>query len=308
VQPKRQSRRLSGASVIVDTWPDAPAPPLPSNGLQRSDTSMSARSQAGTSIAVKKARLVNPAKKDASKVPRVQKKTTAAPSAKPVTSSGTSVQPESKHEGASNKAEDDMDKITSGMKKIKINLITKSQKDVRERAEAGKKAPSPGEEEEKQALHAAEVAEARMEDSGDVSPTQVDPHDIGGGLATPVQESAYSAFSPDPRQVALPASSPVLSPTQNGPATADMFIPYQPEGHEPVAIAQQGQLKWLPPNTGTPTPMKRADLPVFTALSAIPFAPSPARKLEPLPNGQPQGVVKSESTAEPSIWEVPETP
>ncbi|CAK7199731.1 histone deacetylase [Sporothrix eucalyptigena] len=81
-----------------------------------------------------------------------------------------------------------------------------------------------------------------------------------------------------------------------GSAAPTVFIPYQPDGLTASPVAQQHQLaappaaslQWLPPNevntpmvsptapvpsmaAPTPSPMKRADLPVFTSTSTIPF-------------------------------------
>jgi histone deacetylase HOS3 len=63
-------------------------------------------------------------------------------------------------------------------------------------------------------------------------------------------------------------------------------------------MIQQEPLKWLPPNTSTPSPMKRGDLPVFTSTSTIPFGLSKV-------NGE---VKKDENKGDVDIWEVPETP
>ena len=84
--------------------------------------------------------------------------------------------------------------------------------------------------------------------------------------------------TPQPQSVPLPASSPVLpSSTQLPPKSPDMFIPYQPDGPPPMAATFHGPVQFLPPNTGTPSPAKRAGH-AFTATSAIPFAPRPADK------------------------------
>ncbi|KAJ5007660.1 Histone deacetylase HOS3 [Colletotrichum sp. SAR 10_66] len=178
-----------------------------------------------------------------------------------------------------------------------------------------------------------------------------------------------SANVSDPLQVELPASSPVVSPGVQTPSVSDVFINYQPEGPEPVAMTPQEPLKWLPPNTNTPVKsspakspskvppakksptkpspaklspprassskaplakMKRADLPVFTSKSTIPFAqpkkngPPAAKSSGVKPAGvKPAGVkpgikspgvkkepaVKSEAgESAKSIWEIPETP
>ncbi|KAK3324601.1 hypothetical protein B0T19DRAFT_359734 [Cercophora scortea] len=121
---------------------------------------------------------------------------------------------------------------------------------------------------------------------------------------------ALSSFVDVAQKVPLPFSSPpAMSPTRDKQAATsttrssspDMFVQYQPEGPTPASAPgnlnhnkQHQPLQWLPPNTSS-TPasaMRRADLPVFTATSAIPFALSPAAK-------KAQGVGERE---------IPETP
>jgi histone deacetylase HOS3 len=117
-------------------------------------------------------------------------------------------------------------------------------------------------------------------------------------------------------QVPLPASSPI-QPTLPAPSSlptssSDVFIPYQPEGPPPNAVPQQEEIKWLPPNTSTPTPMKRGNLPVFTSTSTIPFGINPHQQLQapaPLEPAQaPAAATTSSKPFDASIWEVPETP
>ncbi|KAI8261870.1 histone deacetylase hos3 [Colletotrichum sp. SAR11_239] len=421
---KRPGRRLSAASSVVST---ATAAPYENNGgLYRPDTSMS---------------------------PPKPKATPAAAS------------------------EDDMDKLTAGMKKIKINLITKTQKEERAKAAQAAQAAQTA-----QAARAA-VAQATqpeqttavtppavevpsidapfvetsietpsvetssaeapsaealfveapsvdapssetppiteeplvlneppvVEEQQPVTPPPVDtpPYEFQEPIITPPQEEApmvlpeneplatppvgpvpserdymsspdplaptpkpktiieqASANVSDPLQVELPASSPVVSPGVQTPSGSDVFINYQPEGPEPVAMTPQEPLKWLPPNTNTPVKsspakspskvppakksptkpspaklspprassskaplakMKRADLPVFTSKSTIPFAqpkkngPPAAKSSGVKPAGVKPGIkspgvkkepaVKSEAgESAKSIWEIPETP
>lgn len=287
---------------------------------------MSVRTQGGGQpLSVKKARTANPAKRDTPRAPRTVKKTAPAPSAK--TAPQADRPSDSKSGGTADNTDDDLDKITAGMKKIKINLITKTQKEARER-DTERKSTTPPAADEKPTLSESNVfavpalpgkAGAREQTPGDISPTRILP-----SVSTPTQLHSFSAMTPDPQRVPLPNSSPVQpTPTPTMiknesadplPSTPDVFVPYQPEGPEPVALPQQEPLKWLPPNGGTPTPtpMKRGELPVFTATSAIPFAPSMVRKLGVLPNGmtnaQGHGAVKAEPKTETSVWDVPETP
>jgi len=126
------------------------------------------------------------------------------------------------------------------------------------------------------------------------------PHKVSLPSSSPV------GTTPSRRSTRSPTRSPARSPSRGDrlPQNADVFIPYQPEGPAPSPLPKEQQqsqpaLQWLPPNTGTPTPlMRRADLPVFTATSTIPFAPPQARN-------SPSSPLKR---IEDSIWEIPETP
>jgi histone deacetylase HOS3 len=274
---------------------------------------MSVRTQGGTSLPVKKTRIVNTAKKEPVKASRALKKTTSQGSTQAASAAKQAAQPTSSGQSATASG-DDMDKITSGMKKIKINLITKSQKEAKERAHSEKSATPLGDENKPLLFETSPFASealpplpevSQVESTGGVSPTQVLTPGVNNMKGTPTQEFDFSALSPDPRQVPLPASSP-MAPPPNGSQTPDMFVSYQPEGPSPVAVPQQEPLKWLPPNTSTPTPMKRGDLPVFTATSAIPFALS--RKMEGISNGGAFPGIKPEAKSQSSLWDVPETP
>ncbi|KAK1982819.1 histone deacetylase domain-containing protein [Colletotrichum cereale] len=355
---KRPGRRLSAVSLVASNAPEMAqggngvVGPRPDTSMSvRPDSAMSVRTQGGTSLTVKKTR-APAAKKDAAKTARtVKKPTTAKPS--PPQQSQPVQAPQRKSSPAA-ASEDDMDKLTAGMKKIKINLITKAQKEERAKATqaAQAKAATPP---------AATEANFSM---GEVA-TPTAPSPVAHPTVTPPQEEAFTtppaqplasespslpaapagwpevstpvtgqmpvAVTPDPHQFELPASSPVTSPAVATPSGSDVFINYQPEGPAPVSMMPQEPLKWLPPNTNTPvktslskpSPVKslpnkkspakkspakmaRADLPVFTATSAIPFASQKPNgvaevKKEPVVKADPEEPAKS-------IWEIPETP
>jgi len=124
------------------------------------------------------------------------------------------------------------------------------------------------------------------------------PHDAlpsGPTTPTPLPQtllSKYPEFTPkraplpatSPRVIATPKTRSRASPARNGspvrrPTPPDMFVAYQPEGPTPATVPMQKQqpLQWVPANvSSTPSvasPMRRADLPMFTATSSIPFAP-----------------------------------
>lgn len=246
-----------------------------------------------------------------------------------------------------------MDKLTAGMKKVKINLITKTQKEERAKAAQAaqaKAATSPKTEEAKTGFPfeaqkasspvAPPIITPPQDEAFATPPTQPpavkdpSPPAVPEGrpeVSTPVTELMPPAATPDPRSVELPASSPAaMSPTVATPSS-DVFINYQPEGPAPVSVTPSEPLKWMPPNTNTPvkaspskpspaklssakaSPMKkspvkmmRADLPVFTSTSAIPFAPpamsAPSEiKQEPAVKADPEEPAKS-------VWDIPETP
>lgn len=293
---------------------------------------------------MKKTRTTAGARKDAApKVPRspgkaknAKTQAPAAPNTIPSTASGTA------SGTASDDAADAMESITTGMKKIKINLITQSQREARERArlEAEKAALQAGSSQQGAApsgqqplagpigtpgILPAVVGAAELGSAEPVAwappPPASSPPASSSGLQTPAEEACPSvAVTPDPRQSVLPESSPdvpqvAVQPVVDG---GSCFIPYQPEGPVPVAVAQQGPLKWLPQNVSTPaantlaatpSPAKRQDK-LFHYTSGIPFAPRPGSD-SPQPPGVPESTApehKTENHEAASVWDVPETP
>ncbi|KAI6345080.1 hypothetical protein MCOR25_011062 [Pyricularia grisea] len=313
-RPKQTSRRLSAASTVVSEVPDGFLPPpmngagaRPSTSLSiRPESSMSVRSTmtTGGPLPSKKTRIA-PVKKDVvPKAPRGAKKAVPASipqiktekeaegsrpvaSRAPASTSPMQIQPKDSN--------DEMDSLTTNMKKVKITLLTKAQKEAREQKAA---VPSNGNQ-------VATPTEAR-------SPTVLVP-----GSAPERMQSGRSIGSKPPINVSSVDSSCYPA----APSTPDMFIPFQPEGPAPEPHPQsnqQQQLQWLPPNVGTPSPVKRQDLPVFSATGTIPFASATGRSLSPLRGGAdaPDKTSSGVSTPIPksrveqvrSMWEVPETP
>ncbi|KAL7948556.1 hypothetical protein V8C42DRAFT_254432 [Trichoderma barbatum] len=216
---------------------------------------------------------------------------------------------------------DDMDKITKGIKKIKINLITQSQKEAREKAR----------------LEAEQAAKSEQRTSSASTNRSVE----SGGLKTPNsstgRRSAMNAASPDGTMPALSTASesglstPNLEhftprtvspearqavPNVSSPRSAkvvdetgEYFVQYQPEGPPPVSISSQEPLKWLPPTlpagtpTATPGLLKKKSSTLFQYGSSgnIPFAPkqsgnrdpSPQHKTQRKPSGPIKGTPRS---------------
>ncbi|KAK5653908.1 hypothetical protein OQA88_7833 [Cercophora sp. LCS_1] len=326
-KPRQSGRRLSAASTIVSESvdlvpPPQPRPARPGTSLTiRPESSMSGRA-ASTNVTVKKTRA--PAKKDpVPRASRAPKKLTTAglngtagAKTSPLSSTPASASPDQALEKSTN----DMDDLTTNMKKIKITLVTKAQREARERERLAREKLAAADtisvatpvEESKSLLRPENLAlpssPADATTTPLSSPPIIDPPQSLSAESSPVPNYTVSQppvgqlpntatpISADrhllPQRIPLPSSSPVAatpswSPTRSPSRAAlqtDIFIPYQPEGPalSPNRGNPQQPLQWLEPNTGTPTPaMRRADLPVFTATSAIPFAPG-VRTMSPL--------------------------
>jgi len=355
---RQTGRRLSAASTIVSEGFD-PVPPgpltAPIRGTSRPDTSLTIRPESsmsvrvanGNPLTVKKTRA--PVKKEpVPRAPRMPKKPVgangngtgaAARRTSPLSATPTSVSPEPT---VVNKTTNAMDDLTNDMKKVKITLITKAQREARERERQAREklahadtisvASTPVENKpmlEPEQLHALPSSPAEVTGPPLSSPPAISGPGLASGEPSPGQQHFAELSGVDvlpspstpgfgrapvlPQRIPLPSSSPAAASPSRSPArsptrdrwtseAADVFIPYQPEGPaaSPLAQQQQPPLQWLPPNTATPSSvMRRADLPVFTATSAIPFA-------APLRTGKsPSSPLKRRDDL---LWEVPETP
>lgn len=236
--------------------------------------------------------------------------------------------------GPSASADADIDSLTAGMNKVKINLTTKAQRDAKAAASAAvanmpapnTSAPPPS----NTAVTASQAAHGIPEQPqfaqpgtpprlplsrtgsymGELPPPTPEPLTPHPSIADRLQQLQVATSAP------LPTSSPprslrrsssvsttrTFTPTtppqpQAAAPSSNVFIPYQPEGPTPKAGPRDEKLKWLEPNTATPSisPAKRGDLPVFSSTGIIPF-------------GGKRQASGSETKREDDIWEVPETP
>ncbi|PVH83462.1 Arginase/deacetylase [Cadophora sp. DSE1049] len=375
------SRRLSLSSNAGSVTSEAPPRQngyrVPSNGARpgtsqsvRPESSMSVRGQSNAPIVVKKTRA--PARpRPETKTSQVRRKSplnnggtagTDAPKNPPSRSSSV-VLPTTETSTSASQASD-IDSLTSGMKKVKISLTTKAQRDAKAAAKSAAVKPT--------VTKAARPAPARKESVILPPARQPTPASDTNGNSKEQPEQTQDMLPPlpstpqpsipthllRPNDIPLPASSPPAPPHHTNlpppppppqtqpqqppqsatppPQTAttpDVFIPYQPEGPTPTFVSNaQEPLKWLEPNTNTPSPMKgpgagvkKSDLPVWTATSAIPFG-VPAKSLVKgsevlrgdggeVGNANGNGDVKMGGSGgevggekEVDIWEVPETP
>jgi histone deacetylase HOS3 len=198
---------------------------------------------------------------------------------------------------------DDMDKITKGIKKIKINLITQSQKEAREKArlEAEQAAAAPARSPrtssagtnrsvESGGLKTPNSSTGRRSTVNAASPDGTVPALTSeSGLSTPNMEHfTPRTISPEARQT-LPSVSPPRS-TKVAEETADFFVPYQPGGPPPVSISPQEPLQWLPPTLPAGAPIvtpslvkKSSTLFQYGKSGGIPFAPKQSSQRDPSP-------------------------
>lgn len=181
----------------------------------------------------------------------------------------------------------DLGGITNSMRKIKINVVTKEMKEAREQAarERSSAAATPVLEESSPFPVVPKI---------EVPPVETAQLPVLGRLPTPSSPSptTYSApRTPNQENYAPAKQRPTLGFGEHTPSpiaivptaseNGDLFIPYQPEGAPPQAIAQTAPTQWLPPNTlETPAGFRGHN---FTATSAIPFSPSPTKHTNPQP-------------------------
>lgn len=305
----------------------------------------SSRSQRSSKLTVKKTRAAASSRKDtAPKAARAPKKT--SPVRNGEAASAEVSRPSESLDELSNDLAGAMEGITTGMKKIRINLITQSQREAREKArlEAEKAASVSSGDGPQGATSITHPPTSRPQpESGDspstssatgagdttepaVSSEPLAPQVMAStGLDCAVEESSPPPLAtPDPRQhrpaLPGPGSSPASLQGDVQPHGDALFIPYQPEGSTPAAISQQGPLTWMTPNAptpsdktqaATPSPDKRQDA-LFHYTSGIPFAPrSQSDETLPAANDPGRTAQAKETEADQgssSMWEVPETP
>lgn len=331
---KAPGRRLSAASTIPETFDGGPGAIYTDRPVtamtQRPDTSMSGATTASVStapLAVKKVRANAAIKKDAPKAPRAKKAPSGA--AKTGSKSSSPTRPQSSRATAKTEG-DDLDNLTSGIKKI--TLVTKQQKEARARE---RKRPTGG----KQAASLA----VPQSSSPPVTPGEAPPQELIAPFSSGNHPSVTSPSLPLEPPQQEPPITPVVNVVEEDAikdetptaqqAITDVFVQYQPEGPTPEVITPQGPLNWLPVNsaatpspakqtapadtsspvkeeeraTMSPSPMKRGELPVFTPTSQLRFAPRTGEQSSAIP-ASASAKAEAERTLDNAVWEVPETP
>ncbi|KAH9908421.1 hypothetical protein F4778DRAFT_346804 [Xylariomycetidae sp. FL2044] len=326
---RQPSRRLSAASTLttVAQGPSEPmnVPSRPGSSLTvRPEPSMSFRTQGPPStLNVKKTRPTAPPRKDSARTSRAPKKTKAA-AAKGSTATALASGDVDSKTGVSPKTElsipsaskvspttasdtgNDLENITSGMKKIKINVLTKEQREARQKAAAERQAsavadekaePKADEVPSEHPLISVEVPDnmsgiAQVPGiNGMVADTSLPKVEIPDSQETvntqcdyPIEEMKFEMSSPTLPALKTPtepdssffASSSPMQPTPAPASGADLFIQYQPDGPPPDTLPLSGPVKILEPNTGTPARPNRTQLhpPSSNAIPSVPSSPA----------------------------------
>ncbi|KAI6779762.1 Histone deacetylase-like protein [Emericellopsis cladophorae] len=266
---RRSTRRTSGASALVTPTEEAPPLPAIEQGqpgpveTARPDLATAGRSMSTGTLPVKKTRPMASARKEP--------KTARAPKTTGASSSS---------QGESSRAVDDaLDNITTGMKKIKINLITKAQREAKEKEKDKAQAQAAS-------SAAATPSESRSMRSGRSTPLLSPTLEVQGAIRATESSEDHPVKAEKPPTPAIVTNAPdedVQPKVEECLAanTPDVFIPYQPEGPAPEpAAASSEPLQWLPPNANTPaftpSPAKRSNNLFHYTPGSIPFAPRPA--------------------------------
>ncbi|KAJ2897172.1 Arginase/deacetylase [Zalerion maritima] len=250
VAPKRQlSRRLSAASTVFVSSPSEPAPsvrPVPGSArlpspkhAPRPDSAMAGR-PSGTNLAAKHTRVSAVKNEPVPKPVRASKRAsptrtkgprsptaTKTPISPTASTARTSRSPPTKASDTGT-ADDSMDSLTAGMKKIKLTVLSKEQREARarERTEQEKLAKSSGENRGAAPPTPSETTDNSMEDRDTILEEPEEPEeDASKPFISPTMTSrrssvkrltrAFEDQSPKSQSGPPPNTTPPRQPTQN---------------------------------------------------------------------------------------------
>jgi histone deacetylase HOS3 len=201
-----------------------------------------------------------------------------------------------------------LDKLAGDMKKIKITVVSKAQREARE----------------KERLERERQAQAKLvvqPSSSTAATVPVDVEPANSVVQTPTiavsppllstengVSGGHTEFEPatvPPQQAAFPESTPVPQtlPTTSLSSANDVLTSFQSGFARVPTVMQQQPIQPQASSTSTPTVMNQINLPVFTSTSAIPFAPRPSSHENTVPD-----TAQQESPINDMMWEIPETP
>ncbi|KAI0150323.1 hypothetical protein GGR57DRAFT_191555 [Xylariaceae sp. FL1272] len=317
-QPRQVSRRLSAASAL-STVPDIPSQTTSPGSSQnvRLESSMGVRPQAPGPPSAKKGRPAAPPRKDSGRAPRAPRKIKpAATKAAPSISTADSSLPQARSTNIamvpdsgqmlppmrpSASTNGDIDAITSGMRKIKINVLSKEQKEARAKAKDAKDKAAALNKQEEKASSASKSSSPMVEhplsapltnepqkDSLQASIKDLAALSITSETEADLPTSGNGTTLRTAEGTAIPMPPTVITPTEPSPTTpfvsspfaprqpdsmqdADLFVPYQPDGPPADTVPIQGRIQILEPNTGTPG--KTNDMESAQVQASVPVSP-----------------------------------
>ncbi|KAI5868377.1 Arginase/deacetylase [Durotheca rogersii] len=287
---RQPSRQFSGASSLgISDVVGAIQRPKTSLST-RPDTSMSVRTEApSSSLNIRKTRAPAPPKKEPARAPKKTRPPPTQTDSKPEQVDSATVSemvvdkpdeavsmpapkpPISQSETAAPVAADttnDFDKITNGMKRIRINVVTKEMKEARAKAEAEKRA-------------AAQKASSPSAKNGTAAPVRTGRVSLESRTTdTSSPDILTSSGSERPKAVSRNPTIPTIR---------------TPRESKPMSPPPSSPVQYSPEDTRTPGPQKKAQTPAastpsfplspgrkgghgFTSTSDIPFASPPAQE------------------------------
>ncbi|KAL2204850.1 Arginase/deacetylase [Sarocladium strictum] len=271
---RRTSRRLSASALLSPTKegpeqgiPDVPAIPPAAFEDHRPSSAVSAETPTTGKLAIKKTRPATTGKPAPARAARGGKKSTVAGPSR-TASSGASTGGQSR---------DELDNITTGMKKIKINLITQAQREAKEKA---KREASSG------------FSTPVEENQGSMSPTP-------GSIPMP------ASSPPLPDEAGFSGGMDMFIPYQpEGPSPVAVSQTEPLKWLPPNAGASVAGTP-----VGTPSPVKRHHN-LFNQATGISFAPRGENKNGPQSEGLSSGASeeKKEEKEGVTMSSIPETP
>ncbi|KAM7198571.1 Histone deacetylase domain containing protein [Naviculisporaceae sp. PSN 640] len=268
---RQAGRRLSAASTVVSDGSD-PTPSMsaePPSGGPRAETALSIRPESSMSSHVP--RTARTPRASSKRLPSVLPNTAPTKTTRRAPSSAATTPTTSESPSPlKSQPPKEVNGPTNDVKKPKVKIVTPAMREARERERLAKEGAS-----------SMSVSPA-LEEEPHQPPSTSPPEQYQQPALVVKQEVDLTSVSP------LSSYPPAgVSPQQAMVSPPDLFVQYQPEGLDlesdsPIPTGQnQGPLRWLPPDTptrgvpSTPSPgtgMRREDLPMFTATSAIPFA------------------------------------
>ncbi|KAI9779230.1 MAG: hypothetical protein M1839_007482 [Geoglossum umbratile] len=302
--PIRQSgRRMSTSSNTGPVSSDAPRQASsdlsklqPANGpssRMSSRTGSTAGTRAGSSMSVrgegnggpvKKSRVPSQTKAEPPKARGTRKQPLASHHDLP--SSSEAVAPRrpstSRNSVVRSKSDDDkeLDNLTSAVKKITLHVPSREEHDMRERKRVEEKRAAQKPLRKAAAPKTSKAAASKNPEAEEISDT-ISLAFNGAGAAPgtsqkPTVEAVVKTCQTSPPLQNVPVQT-AASTNGNSNSTNIQFIPYAEDAPQIHSHPPKAPLVWMPVNQNTPPPVRKGDLPVFTAKSPIPFAKANAQ-------------------------------